>query len=251
MTGLARDLSRAFDPVLLARDCGYELDEWQANLVRLQPKRCILCCSRQAGKSLCSAFLGLHKALYSPGSLTIIASPSLAQSKEMLRTIRGLHAKLPGAELGAESVLKIELPNKSRILALCGDETSVRGFSGASLVILDEASRISDDLLQALTPMTATTDGAFIMLSTPAGRTGKFFEIWHDPDNGWHKISVAATDCPRITPEFRAEELKALGPAIFSQEYNLQFLENSAAAFVTTVIDSAFSADIQPLFAWS
>jgi Terminase large subunit, T4likevirus-type, N-terminal len=249
---LAGDLARAFDPVLLARDCGIEPDDWQAALLRLQPKRCVLCCSRQAGKSLTSALLGLHKALYSPGSLTVIASPSQKQSGEMLRTIRNLHAKIPGApELVSDSVLKIELRNQSRIIALCGDEKTVRGYSGASLVILDEASRISDDLLQALTPMTATTDGAFIMLSTPAGRSGKFFEIWHDPDNGWHKISVAATECPRITPEFLAEELKALGPSIFSQEYNLQFLENMSAAFVTTVIDSAFSADVKPLFAWS
>ena len=48
---LSRDLARAFDPVLLARDCGIEPDDWQAALLRERPRRCLMLCSRQSGKT--------------------------------------------------------------------------------------------------------------------------------------------------------------------------------------------------------
>jgi hypothetical protein len=34
-----QDLARRFDPILLARDCGLELDPWQAELLRERPRR--------------------------------------------------------------------------------------------------------------------------------------------------------------------------------------------------------------------
>ncbi len=39
---LSRDLARAFDPVLLTRDCGLDPDPWQAELLRERPKRALL-----------------------------------------------------------------------------------------------------------------------------------------------------------------------------------------------------------------
>lgn len=47
MLGLA--LSRAIDPSLFADDLGLTLDAWQAELLREQPRRALLNCSRQSG----------------------------------------------------------------------------------------------------------------------------------------------------------------------------------------------------------
>jgi hypothetical protein len=107
---IAADLSRHLDPVLFAADAGLVLDPWQADLVRQQPRRAILNCSRQSGKSTTVAVLALHVACFEPDSLVVIASPSQRQSAELLRSIRGLHSKLENVpEMDAESVLKIEL----------------------------------------------------------------------------------------------------------------------------------------------
>jgi len=59
---MARDLARAFDPVLLAEDVGVTPDDWQARALRLQAKRSLWLCSRQCGKSTTAALATLHTA---------------------------------------------------------------------------------------------------------------------------------------------------------------------------------------------
>ena len=60
---LADDLALALDPALLMARCGLEPDPWQAELLREQPKRALLLCCRQSGKSTTTAVLGLHLSL--------------------------------------------------------------------------------------------------------------------------------------------------------------------------------------------
>ena len=111
---------------------------------------------------------------------------------------------LEGApELAAESALRAEFRNGSRIISLPGTERTVRGYSAASLVVIDEASRVEDALLTAIKPTLATTDGRIVALSTPAGRTGWLYELWTNNDPAWDRVQVAATDCPRVSAGLR------------------------------------------------
>src|SRR5688500_54498 len=151
---MARDLSRALDPVLMARDCGLEPDPWQAGLLRAEPTRSLLLCARQTGKSTTTALIALHTAIYAPPALVVLVSPSQRQSGELFRTVIGFHSRLSGApELTSESALRAELSNGSRVLALPGTEKTVRGYAGADLVVIDEAARVEDELLAAVRPM--------------------------------------------------------------------------------------------------
>jgi hypothetical protein len=59
---------------------------------------------------------------------------------------------------------------------------------------------------------------------------------------------VSVDQCPRLTPEFFEAERKALGDLAFSEEYGLEFRDNSLAVFSTFVIDRAFSAEVRPLW---
>ena len=74
-----------------------------------------------------------------------------------------------------------------------------------------------------------------------------FFEAWENGGNDWHRVKVAADQCPRISAEFLAEELRNLGPTEFSQEYGLQFIETSDSMFLSTTIENAFE-DFPPLW---
>jgi hypothetical protein len=247
---MALDLSRALDPTLIASDCGITLDKWQGNLMRSSAPRVLLLCSRQSGKTTTTGFIGLGTAIYKPGSLTLILSPSQRQSAEMQRTIMGFHAKLQGAStLTQESILKSEFSNGSRIIALPGTEKTIRGYAAADLIIIDEASRVEDELLAAVRPMLATSKGRLIALTTPAGKRGWFFESWTTGGDDWHRVRVPASDCPRITQEFLAEELRELGAMRFSEEYGLEFRDNLEAAFPQTIIEAAFSQEVTPLWA--
>jgi hypothetical protein len=235
----------------MAIDAGITPDPWQADLMRLNPKRALLLCSRQSGKTTATALMALHRAIYETGALVVIVSPSNRQSGEMLRQIKKLHGSLEGApELVGDSVLKIELTNGSRILALPGTSATIRGIAGVSLIVVDEASRVEDDPMAAVRPMLATrSDGSLICLTTPAGKRGFFYEAWHSGDqNSWHRVRVAASDCPRISKEFLADELKNLGPARYSEEYELAFVDDAANAFPTAIIERAFTTEVEPLW---
>ena len=175
---MSSDIARAFDPALLARDCGIEPDDWQAALLRERPRRCLMLCSRQSGKTEVAINLAHWTALYEPGSLVLIVSPSQRQSAEVLRRLMLNHQKLADVpELVAESTTRAQFANSSRIIALPGSTTTTRGYAGARMVILDEASRLPDELLAALRPTMATVGGSLIALSTPFGKRGWFFEV--------------------------------------------------------------------------
>ena len=249
---ISSDIARMLDPVLFAQACEITPDPWQADLLRSTAARALLLCSRQSGKTTTTSLIALHCAVYTAGALVVVVSPSQRQSAEMLRTIKLLHGKLVGAPaLVTESVLKLELANGSRILALPGTEKTIRGLAGAALVIIDEASRVEDELLAAVRPMLATNArGRLIALTTPNGKRGFFFEAWHDNADGnpWHRVRVAAEDCPRISPAFLADELRSLGATRYSEEYGLQFVDSNMSAFPTTIIDRAFTTQVRPLW---
>ncbi len=248
---MARDLARCLDPVLFALDCGIVPDPWQAELLRDRPRRSLLLCSRQSGKSTVTALTALWEAIYSAPALVVIVSPSQRQSAEMFRTLMLFHAKLEGApSLSSESVLKAEFSNGSRILALPGVERTVRGLANVSLAIVDEAARVDDELLTAIRPMMATSEGGgrLIALTTPAGKRGWFFESWTKPGGNWTRVRVPASDCPRITQDFLDEELKELGAMRFSEEYQLEFRDSDEAVFPVGIISAAFTSEVQPLW---
>jgi hypothetical protein len=245
---IAQDLQRCLDPVLLARETGIEPDEWQAELLRCSAKRILMLCSRQSGKSETAVQKAIWTALYDPG-LVVMVSPSQRQSSELFKRFITRYAELKNVpELLTESALRCELANGSRIVALPGSERTTRGYAAVKLVVIDEAARVDDDLLQAVRPMLATVNGSLIALTTPAGKRGWFFEAWHG-DADWHRVRVSASECPRISKEFLDEELKALGRMRFREEYELAFVDSDEAVFPGAVIEAAFTRRVTPL--WS
>lgn len=246
---MARDLMRAFDPTMLMRDVGRTPDAWQAQLLRERPRRCLMLCARQSGKTETAVTLAEHVALYEPGSLSLIVSPSQRQSGEVFRRLMQLHSALKDVpQLTAESALRAQYANGSRVVALPGSERTVRGYAGAKLILLDEAARVEDDLLAALRPMLATVNGSLIALTTPAGKRGWFYEAWTSGDDTWHRVRVSASKCPRLSKAFLAEELRELGPMMFKQEYELEFLDDNEAMFPVELIERAFTPEVRAIW---
>ena len=218
---------------------GMELDPKQAEVLRAEPRRAILNCSRQWGKSTMAAVKAMYRATTRPDRLVLIASPSERQSKELVRKTARIAAKLGLAlkgDGGADPSLLF--PNGSRIVGLPATEDTVRGFSSASLLLIDEAARMSDSLYHALRPMLAVGDGDLWMMSTPAGKRGFFYEAWmYEPD--WLRITVPVTDCPRISQRFIEEERATLGPLVFEREYMCAFADTGNELFGRDMIEKA------------
>jgi hypothetical protein len=251
MVALRDDLRLALDPVAFAGKLGIIPDRWQEDFLRSSADRVLLNCSRQSGKSTMSAVIALHRALYHPGSLVLCLAPALRQSQELFAKIANFYRVLgrPVAPQG-ERKLSLELENGSRIITLPGSEKTIRGFSGASLLLVDEASRVDDGLYYAIRPMVAVSGGALMMLTTPYGKRGIFFEEWtNEAGRGWERYEVPAWECPRISKEFLEEERAALPPWVFRQEYQCSFEETEDQVFTHEMIERAVSGEIKPLFA--
>jgi hypothetical protein len=211
--------------------------------------RILLLCSRQAGKSTTTAALALHTAMKQPDSLVLMLAPALRQSQELFRKVldlrRGMETILAPE---AESALRMELGNGSRIISLPGKEGTVRGYSGVRLLVVDEAARVPDELYYAIRPMLAVSRGRLVGLSTPFGKRGWFHKEWTIGGPSWERVQVTATQCPRITPEFLAEERRALGPWWFSQEYECQFRDTIDQLYSSADIEAAANEHLEPLF---
>ena len=60
------------------------------------------------------------------------------------------------------------------MVALPSKEATVRGFSGVTLIIEDEASRVDDLLYRTMRPMLAVSGGRMILASTPCRKARTF-----------------------------------------------------------------------------
>jgi hypothetical protein len=239
------------DAVLMANRAGITPDSWQSDLLRSDSRQMILNCSRQSGKSTISAVLGLHQAIYTPNSLVLLLSPSLRQSQELFRKIKDIYNALESPAMPKpveESALRLELDNGSRIVALPGTEQTIRGFSNVALLICDEAATCEDSLFYSVKPMLAVSAGRIILLSTPRGKRGFFFDVWTEGGDDWHRTRITAHDCPRISPEWLENERRTIPDFWFRQEFECEFTETLDSVFSYDDIFASLDDTIKPLF---
>lgn len=222
------------DAASFARRLGFEPDPQQTALLTCTDPEILVNCTRQWGKSTTIACTSLFTALSEPDSLILLLSPSQRQSGELFRKVQDFYYAY-GKAAGyypseRETVLTLQLTNGSRIVSLPGKEGTIRGFSGARLIVIDEAARVPDELYYAIRPMLAVSGGHLIAMSTPYGKRGWWFEAWTGPHH-WTRFRVPATECPRIPPEFLAQERLSMPEWYFLQEYMCEFQEAETAAF--------------------
>jgi hypothetical protein len=248
MMKLRDDLRLALDRVAFAKRLGLKPDPWQEDLLSSTSERVLLNCCRQSGKSTMTGVIALHRALYHPGSLILCLAPALRQSQELFSKIAGFYRD-QGRPVSAvaERKLSLELENRSRIITLPGSEKTVRGFSGAALLAVDEAARVDDSLYFAVRPMLAVSGGSLMMLSTPYGKRGVFFEEWTN-GIGWERYEVPASQCPRIPEVFLEEERHSLPRRVYRQEYECSFEETDDQVFSSEDVAAAIRPDVTPLF---
>jgi len=243
------EMRRRLDRVAFARSLGIEPDAWQIDALRSQAHRQAYNASRQSGKSTVAAIRSVHCALYEPGALVLLLSPTLRQSGELFRKCLAFYrAAGRPVEPSSETALTLTLDNGSRIVSLPGHEATVRGYSAVRLLVIDEASRVSDLLYASVRPMLAVSQGRLVTLSTPFGMRGWWYEAWRSPEEEWERFEVPATEIARISASFLQEEKMALPRRIYRQEYECSFEATEDQVFSLEDVDRAISDDIAPLF---
>lgn len=228
-TSLARDLLRALDPVELCSAISMDPDPWQVRALRSRHPRQLWNACRQSGKSTAASILAVHQATTVAGSVVLIVSAGLRQSLEVAGKVRYLWKELALVKTGDNQTM-LTAENGSRVISLPASEATVRGFS-ADLLILDEASRIDDEMYAAVRPMLAVTGGRLIALSTPFGQRGWWWDAWENGGPTWERYLVPVSDVPRISEAFLEEERRSLGSWVYQQEYLCQFVSTDDQIF--------------------
>jgi hypothetical protein len=247
---LEQDLEVALDRVSFARSLNFEPDAWQTDALRSNAPRQIYNTSRQSGKSSTAALLSVHTVIYEPGSLVLLLSPTLRQSGELFRKCLDFY-RAAGRPVppSSETALTLTLRNGSRLVSLPGQEgNNIRGYSSVRLLVIDEASRVSDLLYAACRPMLVISQGRLVTLSTPFGMRGWWYEAWTSREEDWERFEVPATEIPRISASFLQEEKLALPRRIYRQEYECSFEATEDQVFSLEDVDNAMSTAVTPLF---
>lgn len=192
----------------------------------------------------------MHTALYVPNSLILLLSPGERQSGELFKKcVSVYHAAGCPVKALHETELTLALANGSRIVSLPGKDGTVRGFSGARLIVIDEASRVLDSLYYAIRPMLAVSAGRLLLLSTPFGKRGFFHKEWEEGGPDWKRIRIPARECPRIPATFLENERRRMPAARFAEEYGCTFGDAEGAVFTYEQIQATLNPELEPLWA--
>ncbi len=156
--------------------------------------------------------------------------------------VSAFHRQLQLVPAVKELTLYIRLENDSEIVALPGDGDTIRGFSNPALVVLDEASLVPDSLKGAVMPM-LLGGGRLVMLGTPKGKTGWFYEVFTGADPAWERINAKASESPRVDPAILAELRSGMGDRQAAAEWDNEFVEAADAVFSEDAIERLLEVD--------
>jgi hypothetical protein len=135
---------------------------------------------------------------------------------------------------------KIILKNGSKIYSLPAGHTGalIRGLT-VDLLIADEAAYINEMVWNAVLPMLSVSRkmrgfGRIILLSTPFGKGGYFYDCCHD--NDFLHIRFTSEQCTRIDKAFLLKERQRMTKSEYAQEYLAEFIDEWNQFFSTDLI---------------
>jgi len=227
---------------------GVKPEPWQEDFLRDdESPRVQFICTRQGGKSLSCAVKALHTAIFRPNSEILIVSRRFKQAQETYRKVRtGYRRAKIFCGKKNKNTAALELANNSRILSLPGDDDNIRGYSGVTLLIIDEASRVPDSVYRAVKPMLSSSKGHLVIASTPFGQQGFFYNRYLEPQH-WKQVMTTASECPRLSDEFIQEEIREHGERYVRQEYFCEFVSSSEQLFSHEIIMKAITPNLPAL----
>lgn len=213
-------------------------------------KRLLLVWGRQAGKSTTIAVRALYEAMWNDGILVIIVSITQRQARELFDKIKNFinisARKLPQLKLtemiSRSTRLELEFWNGSKIVSLPGKADTIRGYT-AGVVIVDEASRVEEEVFIALTPMLATTHGTLILISTPHGVNNYFYRAYAKPEMGFKTYHHPSASSPLIDRQTIEDEKENMTANEWAEEYLATFVDETDAFFPISLIDKCMATE--------
>ncbi|MDR3561894.1 MAG: terminase family protein [Negativicutes bacterium] len=224
-----------------------QLTKYQQRWVEDEARFKIALKARQTGFSFTVALEVVFDAM-EHRCLWVLLSRGERQSKELIEKVTQ-HARAIG--VAAEELettfeagdteykqLEVRFPNGSRIIGLPANPDTARGFSGN--VVLDEFAfhRDSRKIWTALYP-TITRGYKIRVISTPNGKTGKFYELWSAKDSRWSKHETDIYTAKAEGMDVDIDDLRSgcESEDDWQQEYCCQFIDSAGSLLTYDMID--------------
>ena len=245
-------------------------DDWQEDFVKCEGDK-ILCCGRQIGKTEVCARDASEFAVKNPKTKPIVMiAPTERQARALFnKTLNYLaenypkHLIIKGKDRPTKERIKLKTGVEFYCLPVGKDGLSIR-FITIGRLYKDECSRIPEMVHDAVDPALLTTGGDEIDLSTPAGSTGRFFEIFTNKDSAWDsftRFSKSSEEvmnerpiCATWTEKQREKALlrlerakKRMSKNAYAQEYLGMFMENLYRFFSDLLIEETCVLKRRPI----
>ena len=221
------------------------LDQWQKDVLECDTNL-VLRAGRQVGKSTVIAIkAGEYAINHANKTIMIIAAVERQASLLFEKTLGYLidtHKNYISKGKDRPTKHIINLVNGSRIMCLPTglSGNNIRGFT-IDMLIADEAAFIPEQVYVSVIPALLTTKGKIILLSTPFGRNGYFYDCFQD-DN-FTKFHVSSEDCPRADKDFLARQKANMSKFQYAQEFLGEFVDELMQFFTTDLIRSCMTLD--------
>lgn len=244
-----RTLNERLAPeLLLERYNGAPADPWQQDLMSAirSPEQDTICvlASRRIGKSSTVGVLAAQE-LAQEEHTVIILSPTLAQSQLLFSKIARVW-ELIGMpiEMTRRTLTEMHLANRSSVVCVPAgqDGESARGYGIKNgLLCYDEAAFIPEKVFGSTLPI-AENNAKTVLISTPGGKSGKFYSMMTDDENYPEvtRIRACSLDLPRMAKTVERAR-KNLSKLEFDVEHGLRWLGKGSPFFDASTVTSAYT----------
>jgi hypothetical protein len=201
---------------------GIELTDQQKELVTKadgQASRVAVSSCTGSGKTAVLSMLTFLYLMILPDCRILITSPSFNQLNRVFSSeLKKWHRKMPSQfqeyfDITRETVrytnsIKYE-QFASLVTASVENKEALQGGHAENYCIFaDEASGVSEEAFDILLGTLSTGKGGrFIQVSNPVRSSGRFYQIFQNPQSKWNKIFFSAYNSPNVNPVW-IEEMK-------------------------------------------
>lgn len=198
--------------------------------------------ARQLGLSTLVATIVAWKILFNTNEEVVLISENAKKAKDLLKKVKLIIRELPTflrMKLVTDNVQDIELSNGSRCQSESRSENAGRSAT-VTFLVLDEAAFIEKNIIEniwdAASPTLTTTDGHAVIISTPNGMGGWFFNMWEGANSGLNNFTpfeIPWQMHPDRDENWARGELKKMNSnkKKFMQEYEVSFISSGDTLF--------------------
>lgn len=224
---------------------GLPLTDWQVRSLGLEQRTTVVVAPRQSGKSRSLAVLAVWSAFRRAGVRVLVVSAGEEGAKRLLAEVRSLVTGSPllAGSVTDETASLVTLSNGSELRSVPASERQVRGWT-VDLLLCDEASLISDDLLlgAALPTTAARPDARIVLASSASVASGSFYDFAVRGERGSEHVVThrwSLEDATWISPSAVAAARDSMTPQRFGAEFLGVFASGADSLFTREALERA------------